>query len=96
MTRWSLPVSLLLVGLFVAPVSAQEAVPTRVVVRALSNDAKIIQDPVGGARITIRDAETGEVLAQGLQTGDSGSTDKIMRQPRERGATIYDVPGAAR
>lgn len=96
MTRWSLPVSLLLVGLFVAPVSAQEAVPTRVVVRALSNHAKIIQDPVGGARITIRDADTGEVLAQGLQTGDSGSTDKIMRQPRERGATIYDVPGAAR
>ena len=79
----------------VAPAAAQEATPTEVVVRAVSNDAKLIQDPVGGARITIRHAETGEVLAEGRQRGDSGSTDKIMRQPHERGATIYDVPGAA-
>ncbi len=85
-----------LLFLFAAPALAQEAVPTRVVVRALSNDAKIIQDPVGGAQIIIRDAETGEVLAEGQQTGDSGSTDKIMKQPHERGATIYDVPGAAK
>lgn len=96
MMRSSLSVSLFVLCLFVAPVSAQEAVPTQVVVRAVSNDAKIIQDPVGGARITIRDADTGEVLTQGLQTGDSGSTDKIMRQAHKRGATIYDVPGAAK
>lgn len=71
------------------------AVPTRVMVRAVSQDAKIIQDPVGGARITIRNAETGEVLAEGLQEGGSGDTDRIMRRPRERGETIYDTPGAA-
>jgi len=90
-----------LVLLLVAPVAtqnaaAQDAVPTTVVVRAVSNDAKLVQDPVGGAHITIEHAETGEVLAEGRQTGDSGSTDKIMRQPHERGATIYDVPGAAK
>ncbi len=89
-------VSLLFAFVLVLPAPAQEAVPTQVVVRALSNDAKIIQDPVGGARITIEDTETGEVLAEGPQTGDSGSTEKIMRQPHERGATIYDVPGAAK
>lgn len=80
----------------IGPAAAQEAVPTAVTVRAVSNDAKLIQDPVGGARITIEDAATGEVLAEGRQTGDSGSTDAIMRQPHKRGATIYDVPGAAK
>ncbi|MFB6097921.1 MAG: hypothetical protein ABEK84_02190 [Salinibacter sp.] len=79
-----------------APVWAQEATPTTVVVRAVANDAKLLQDPVGGAHITIRNTETGEVLAEGRQTGDSGSTEKIIRQPHERGATIYDVPGAAK
>lgn len=85
-------VALLLVG----PATAQEAVPTDVVVRAVANDAKIIQDPVGGALITIRHANTGEVLAEGRQTGDSGSTDQIMREPHDRGATIYEAPGAAK
>lgn len=88
---WALAFAFLLA----APAAAQEAVPTEVVVRAVSNDAKLIQDPVGGARITIRHAETGKVLAQGRQTGNSGSTDQIMRTPHERGATIYDAPGAA-
>lgn len=87
---------LLLTSTFILPASGQEVVPTDIVVRALSNDAKIIQDPVGGARITIENAETGHVLAEGRQTGDSGSTEKIMRQPHERGATLYDVPGAAK
>ena len=68
--------------------------PTTVTVRVLSNDAKLLQDPVGGARVVIRDAETGEVLAQGEQTGNSGSTKKIMLQPHERGAAIYEAPGA--
>jgi len=85
----------LLALLLAVPASGQEAVPTTVVVRAVSNDAKLMQDPVGGAHITIEDAETGAVLAEGRQTGDSGSTEKIMQQPHERGATIYDVPGAA-
>lgn len=87
---------LALFTLAAVPAAAQEAVPTQVTVRAVSNDAKLIQDPVGGAHITIEDAETGAVLAEGRQTGDSGSTDKIMRQAPARGATIYDVPGAAK
>ena len=82
--------------LLLGPAAAQDAVPTTVVVRAVSNDAKLVQDPVGGAHITIAHAETGEVLAEGRQTGDSGSTDKIMRQAHERGASIYEAPGAAK
>jgi hypothetical protein len=72
------------------------ATPTTVIVRAVSNDAKLLQDPVGGARIVIRHAETGDVLAEGVQRGDSGSTTKIMREPHARGAAIYDARGAAK
>lgn len=68
---------------------------TRVVVHAAAHDAKLMHDPVGGAFIRIVNAETGEVLAEGVQHGSSGSTDKIVRQPRERGTSIYDTPGAA-
>jgi hypothetical protein len=96
--RYVFPLGLLclLAVLSVRPAAAQEPTPTQVVVRAVSNDAKLIQDPVGGAHITIENAETGAVLAEGRQTGDSGSTEAIMHQPHERGATIYDAPGAAK
>jgi hypothetical protein len=76
--------------------ASSEPIPTTVVVRALSNDAKLIQDPVGGARVVIRHAKTGEVLAEGMQTGDSGSTEKIMKTPKTRGATTYAADGAAK
>ena len=75
--------------------TADRAVPTTITVHVRSNDAKLLQDPVGGARVIIRDAETGTVLAEGLQQGDSGSTDQIMRQPHRRGENIYTTPGAA-
>ena len=45
------------------------AVPTTVTVRAKSKDAKFIGSHMGGALVVIRDAETGEVLAQGLTRG---------------------------
>lgn len=86
-----------------ADVGAREAgepdgVPqeTRVVVRVVAHDAKLIGSGVGGARVTIRDLSSGEVLAQGVQRGSTGSTEKIMSQPRRRGSTVYATPGAAR
>ncbi len=75
--------------------AAAQAIPTKVMVRAVSRDAKVIQDPVGGARITIREVATGTVLAQGVQQGRSGNTELIMVKPRARGATVYDTPGTA-
>lgn len=70
-----------------APAGAQET--TRVMVRAVSNDAKVIGSAVGGAQITIREAATGEVLAEGVQEGATGSTEAIMLTPRLRGLTAY-------
>ncbi len=75
--------------------AAAQAILTKVMVRAVSRDAKVIQDPVGGARITIREVATGTVLAQGVQKGRSGNTELIMVKPRARGATVYDTPGTA-
>lgn len=72
-----------------------EAASTRVTVRAVSRDAKVIGDSVGGARITIRDVESNKVLASGLQTGGTGDTKRIMQEPRARGAVIYGTDDAA-
>lgn len=72
-----------------------QSVETRLLVRAVSRDAKIIGTNVGGARITIRAVETGAVLAQGTQLGSTGSTELIMDVPRERGGRVFDTDGAA-
>jgi hypothetical protein len=85
-----------------APAAGQEQaeategpVPTQLVVRVAAHDAKLIGSGVGGARVTIRDASTGEVLAEGIQEGSTGSTARIMETPRERGDTVYATPDAA-
>jgi len=79
-----------------APLAAQqtqEPIPTDLVVRVVAHDAKIIGSGVGGASVTVLDAETGLVLANGVQEGSTGDTGAIMGT-RERGATVYDTPGA--
>lgn len=90
---------LLLLGLTPLPAPAQDAArqvgPTRVMVRAVSRDAKIIGSGVGGARISIVNAETGEVLAEGVQEGGTGDTKLIMSTPHARGMKVYDTEGAA-
>jgi hypothetical protein len=73
---------------------AEAQIPTKVLVRVTANDAKILGSGVGGARVTIRDALTGQVLAQGVQEGSTGNTGLIMGT-RERGATVYETDGAA-
>jgi len=75
--------------------ASAQGTPTRVMVRAVAHDAKIIGSGVGGARITVVDARTGTLLARGIQEGSTGSTRKIMVEPRERGRPIYNVEGAA-
>ena len=58
-----------------------QAVPTDIVVRAIANDAKLIGSGVGGAHIVIRDAQTGDVLAEGLHEGSTGDTRAIVGVP---------------
>ncbi len=72
-----------------------EAVLTRVMIRVVSRDAKIIGSGVGGALVRVVNAETGELLAEGKQEGGTGDTGLIMSTAHGRGMTIYDTEGAA-
>ncbi len=76
--------------------AASAVAQTTVTVRVVSHDAKIIGTGVGGARVVIRDAATGRVLAEGEQQGETGDTRLIMQDPRVRGTSPFDTPEAAK
>jgi hypothetical protein len=84
-----------LVICFVPPSFSAEKISTKVTVRVVAKDSKVIGSGVGGAGIRIKNLETGEILAQGKQKGGTGDTDRIMVTPRRRGEIIYGTPGAA-
>jgi hypothetical protein len=46
--------------------------PTTLTIRVIANDGKFLGDDIGGAQITVRDADTQEILAQGFTSGGSG------------------------
>jgi hypothetical protein len=70
--------------------------PTTVVVRVVAHGAMVLGREVGGARITITDVETGSILATGLQQGEAGDQNQIMRTPRMMEEPIYSSrPSAA-
>jgi hypothetical protein len=51
---------------------------------------------VGGARITITDVETKQILATGIQQGEAGDQNQIMRTPHTIGEPLYSSrPSAA-
>lgn len=93
-----LPVFFLIV-FFIAPsLFAQpqnEPVETRLTVHALAKDAKFIGTSMGGAKVIVRDADSGAILAGGLASGSTGDTNLLMRQPRERYSSL-STPGAAK
>jgi len=81
--------------ILVQPSFSADKTPTKVIVRVVSKDAKIIGSGVGGAFVRVKNLETGEVLAEGKQEGGTGDTDRIMVQPRRRGETLYGTPDGA-
>jgi hypothetical protein len=80
-------------GLWAAPPAG--AAETHVTVRVLARDAKFVGTSMGGVRVTLRDMDTGKILAQGRIAGGTGDTDRIMRRPRARGAGIATADAAA-
>jgi hypothetical protein len=70
------------------------AVETRVTVNVLSKGAKFIGTGMGGAMVTIRNADTGELLAKGLTEGSTGDTARLMREPITRGTPLPDDDSA--
>lgn len=87
--------TLLAVGAVYPVTTAAAQTATTIRVRVVSHDAKIIGSGVGGARVYVKNAATGEVLAQGLQQGGTGNTTAIVVEPVSRGNAIYDTEGAA-
>lgn len=71
------------------------AAATDITVRVLSRDAKFVGSGMGGARVVLRDAQTGEVLASGLTRGGTGDTAKLMHEDRGRRALMADDDSAA-
>ncbi|WPZ10634.1 hypothetical protein [Roseivirga spongicola] len=65
-------------------VYSQEAQDTKITVRTKAKDAKFIGSSMGGSMIIIRDAQTNEILAQGLTEGGTGNTDAIIKTAHER------------
>ncbi|WP_447973232.1 hypothetical protein [Nitrospira sp. Kam-Ns4a] len=57
-------------------------IATDVVVRVVAHGAMVLGDEVGGARVTITDVATGQILVSGLQVGEAGDQNQIMRTPR--------------
>lgn len=70
----------MLLVLFASPVAAAE--PVQVEVGVLANGAKFIGDKTGGTAVKIIDAESGEVVAEGVTRGGTGDTARIMQGER--------------
>ena len=83
----------LALGLIVAP-GLVHAEPTDVVVRVLGKDSKFVGTSMGGMRVTLRDAQTGEILATGVTQGGTGDTRLIMHEDRGSRATLSDDTAA--
>jgi hypothetical protein len=71
------------------------AEPTDITVRVLGKDSKFIGSSMGGARVIVRDAGTGEILAQGVTSGSTGDTERIMG-PQDDARGVRSSDGAAK
>jgi hypothetical protein len=60
----------------------------------MAKDAKFVGTEMGGVQITLSDADTGEVLAQGLTDGTSGNTQLIMKDGHARRDLLSDPKSA--
>jgi hypothetical protein len=104
LARVGLIVSLTLLSCFLPPAhspafadsSLNGPQPTTVLVRVVAHGAMVLGRDVGGARVTITDIASGRVLATGLQQGDAGDQNQIMRTPHMMEEPIYSSrPSAA-
>lgn len=75
-------------ALAVSMVAVVQAASTEIVVRVISKDAKFIGTSIGGTLITIRDVDSGELLAKGVTKGDTGDTKRIMVMDKKRSDSL--------
>ncbi len=75
----------LLLCAILLPADYARAEVTNITVRVVARNAQYVGDLVEGAFVTITDAVSGEVLAQGITSGNVGNLQRTMRTPRKRG-----------
>jgi len=56
--------------------------PTTILVRVVGHGAMVLGREVGGARVTVTDVASRQILVTGIQQGDAGDQNQIMRTPR--------------
>jgi hypothetical protein len=56
--------------------------PTTILVRVVAHGSMVLGKDTGGARVTITDVATRQILATGIQQGEAGDQNQIMRTPR--------------
>ncbi|MBD3268130.1 hypothetical protein GF373_15815 [bacterium] len=83
-----------LLGILLLTTSAL-AEPTQVKVRVIAQDAKVIGTGVGGVRVIVEEAVTGDILAKETHLGRTGDTDSIMRTPLQRQSNRFPNDNAA-
>lgn len=72
-----------------------EPKPTTILIRVVAHGAMVLGREVGGARVTITDVATKQVLSTGIQQGESGDQYQIMRTPHVMQEPIYSSRPAA-
>lgn len=80
--------------IWVFAVGSAAALPTQITVRVKSKDAKFVGSSMGGMLVTIKDVDTGELLARGITAGGTGDTRILMKTPHTRGMRISDEASA--
>lgn len=83
---------LLATTLAAAPAAAED---TRLAVRVISEGAKFVGTSMGGVLVTVEDADTGELLANGRTAGSTGDTGRIMRDAHVRPSVLSSEGSAA-
>jgi hypothetical protein len=68
---------------------------TTIIVRVVSHGSMVLGTDVGGARVTITDVASGQILVSGLQQGEAGDQNQIMRTPRMVGEPLYSSRSSA-
>ena len=72
-----------------------DPLPTTVLVRVVAHRSLVLGHDVGGARVTITDVASGQLLASGLQQGEPGDQTQIMRTPHLMDEPVYSSRQAA-
>ncbi|MEK6801426.1 MAG: hypothetical protein AABZ34_01985 [Nitrospirota bacterium] len=72
-----------------------DPLPTSVLVRVVAHRSLVLGHDVGGARVTITDVASGQLLASGLQQGEPGDQTQIMRTPHLMDEPVYSGRPAA-